>query len=65
MKRKKVNEWYRERLEKVEGLLLNICQKEVTPNYAYYPVMINENKFGIGRDELRERLLHSQLVKGY
>ncbi len=60
-KRKKVNEWYRKRLEKVEGLLLNRYRKEITPNYAYYPVVIDENKFGIGRDELRERLLQENI----
>lgn len=55
-KRKTVCEWYCSRLDKVEGLLLNKCQKETTPNYAYFPILIDENKFGISRDELKERL---------
>lgn len=60
-KRGKVTEWYCERLEKAEGLILNTHRKEVTHNYAYFPVLIDENKFGIGRDELRERLLQENI----
>lgn len=51
-KRKQVVERYNERLEKVHGIKLNICQKDVKPNYAYYPVIFNEEIFGASRDEV-------------
>lgn len=60
-KRKTVCEWYYSRLDKVEGLLLNKCQKETTPNYGYFPILIDENEFGISRDELREKLLQENI----
>lgn len=63
-KRKTVYEWYCNRLEEVEGLILNKCCKEITitPNYSYFPILIDKNKFGISRDELRERLLQENIV---
>lgn len=55
-KRKAVVERYREHLEGVEGLQLNPIQKEVTSNYAYFPVIFNEKVFGASRNEVAERL---------
>ena len=55
-KRKRVYEWYHERLEKIEGISLNKSQEEVETNYSYFPVVIDENIFGINRNELREAL---------
>lgn len=54
-KRKKVAERYRERLEGVSGLKLNPVQKDVTPNYAYFPVIFEEN-FGSTRNEVFDEL---------
>ena len=51
-KRKKVVERYREHLEGVEGLQLNPIQEDVTPNYAYFPVVFEEKLFGATRNDV-------------
>lgn len=38
-KRKKVDDRYRERLTGIDGLTINVIQKEVKRNYAYFPLM--------------------------
>lgn len=55
-KRKKIVERYRERLEVVDGLQLNPIQKDVETNYAYFPVIFDEIKFGASRNEVNDRL---------
>lgn len=54
--RKKVYEAYTKRLKDVEGLTLLQCVYGIKQNYAYYPVLIDENKLGISRDMLCEKL---------
>lgn len=44
VKRKKVVEHYRERLSNVSGILLCEPQKDVVPNYAYFPVVFDGYK---------------------
>jgi dTDP-4-amino-4,6-dideoxygalactose transaminase len=55
-KRKKVAERYKEHLESVEGIQLNPEQKDVQPNYAYFPVVFDEKVFGANRNEIFEKL---------
>ena len=55
-KRKKVVERYRERLDCVEGLQLNVIQPEVKSNYAYFPVVFDEKGFGASRNEVFDAL---------
>lgn len=55
-KRKKVVERYMENLSGVSGLRLNLVQKDVTPNYAYFPVVFDEKKFGASRNEVYDKL---------
>lgn len=55
-KRKAVVERYREHLEGVEGIQLNVIQPEVKSNYAYFPVVFEEKIFGSGRAEVFEKL---------
>lgn len=55
-KRRMVTNWYRERLEKIEGVQLNPLQEDVIPNYSYFPVVFDEKKFGVGRDIIYEQL---------
>lgn len=55
-KRKKVVERYMSRLGKLEGLQFNPVQEGVEPNYAYFPVVFDENKFGASRNEVFDRL---------
>ena len=56
LKRKAVVECYRENLSGVEGLQLPPVQKNVKPNYAYFPIIIEEKKFGTSRNEVCDTL---------
>ena len=55
-KRKLVVERYREHLDDVEGIRLNVIQPEVKPNYAYFPVIFEEREFGATRAEVFAKL---------
>ena len=55
-KRKKVVERYRERLDNIDGLQLNVEQPEVKSNYAYFPVVFDEKIFGASRNEVFDAL---------
>ena len=54
--RKKVYEAYTQRLQDVQGLTLLQFVNGIKQNYAYYPVLVDKEKFGISRDELCEKL---------
>lgn len=53
-KRKKINDLYKELLSDVKGLSLIYDQNDVVHNYAYFPIFIDDQTFGISRDELNE-----------
>lgn len=55
-KRKKVVERYRERLGTVEGIQLNVIQQNVQSNYAYFPIMVEKETYGMDRNALFEKL---------
>ena len=55
-KRRKIVERYNDRLSNVEGLQLNPKQKDVQPNYAYYPIIVDEKKFGVTRNDVFDEL---------
>lgn len=55
-KRKTIVEHYRERLEGIEGIQLNVVQKDVKSNYAYFPVIFEPKQFGASRAEVFEKL---------
>ena len=55
-KRKAVVECYRENLAGIDGLQLPPVQENVQSNYAYFPVVIDEKKFGATRNEVFEAL---------
>ena len=61
-KRKVVADRYREILGDVEGLQLNPEQKDVQPNYSYFPVIFNEKVFGSSRNEVFLRLQQEGIV---
>ena len=54
-KRKKVAIEYRRRLEGVKGIKLSVIQENVKPNYAYFPIVF-EDDFGKTRDQVMEEL---------
>lgn len=55
-KRKAVNDLYREKLEGVPGIRLLKEREDIKANYAYFPVFINKEKYGMSRDGLFSRL---------
>lgn len=60
-KRKKVFEKYMELLSGVDGIQLLKPQKDVQPNYAYFPVVFHEKEFGSSRNEVCEALKAQQI----
>ena len=55
-RRGEVDAWYRERLGDVPGIQLNVQQKNVRSNHAYFPVLFDERIFGAARDEVSDAL---------
>ena len=60
-KRKKVVERYRENLEGIDGIQLNPIQKNVKTNYAYFPIVIDEKKFGHTRNDVYDELAKNEI----
>lgn len=60
-KRKNVVERYRTNLENVDGIKLSPIQKDVVPNYAYFPVVFDEKVFGATRNEVFEKLAENDI----
>lgn len=60
-KRKKVVERYRSHLEGVDGIQLNVQQKDVKANYAYFPVVFEEKQFGASRAEVFDKLAENNI----
>lgn len=59
-KRKKIVEHYRKCLENVPGIKICHEQKDVIPNYAYFPVVFDGYKYT--RDEVFEKLKNEEIV---
>ena len=57
-KRKHVADRYREHLTGIDGIKLNVEQKNVKSNYAYFPVVFNVK---YSRNELFEKLKESNI----
>lgn len=55
-KRKTITRKYDELLDNVPGVVARKIQKGVVSNYAYYPILIDEEKYGENRDRLYDRL---------
>lgn len=60
-KRKEVVDRYRKHLSKVEGIKLLPIQKDVVPNYSYFPIVIDEKVFGTTRNEVFESLKNNNI----
>lgn len=60
-KRRAVVERYRTHLEGIEGIQLNAVQPDVKSNYAYFPVIFEENIFGSSRAEVFEALAEQNI----
>ena len=59
--RKAVSERYRARLTSVPGIQLNEIQQDVTPNYAYFPVVFHEKEFGSTRNDVFDALQRADI----
>lgn len=60
-KRKKIVECYNSHLGNIEGLYLRAVQEGIEPNYAYYPIVVEPDIFGIGRDEISDILMENDI----
>ena len=60
-KRKTAAMRYRSHLENTEGIQLGPVQEDVQPNYSYFPVVIDDEKFGASRDEVFEKLAENNI----
>lgn len=55
--RKKIDRYYRCRLEKIEGISLIPFKDHDCRNCTYFPILVDEKKYGMTRDELAIKLL--------
>lgn len=55
--RKMVADVYRKRLNGKKGITICAEKRNVKSNYAYFPVLIDPERFGMDRDQLRDKLL--------
>lgn len=60
-KRRKVNARYRQHLEGIDGLQLNVIQDDVASNFAYFPVVFEENEFGASRSDVFKALAEKKI----
>lgn len=58
-KRKALYERYVDILDGVEGIQLNIISNNVFSNYSYFPIVIDESKFGVNRDKVYDVLMNN------
>ncbi|MDR0796831.1 MAG: DegT/DnrJ/EryC1/StrS family aminotransferase [Tannerella sp.] len=65
-KRRQITELYREQLKEVPGIAFFEDQEGVSHAYSYFPILIDEEKYGISRDGLYEKLkLNNILSRRY
>lgn len=55
-RRKYLVEIYREKLKRINGIRIIPEQEGVESNYAYFPIIIESNEYGLDRDQLSKKL---------
>lgn len=60
-RRKQLVDEYRKCLSNVDGLYLNEIQEDVEQNYAYFPIIIEEKRFGATRNEILAKLAENNI----
>jgi len=60
-KRKLVANRYRELLKDVNGITMLPEPQETISNYAYFPIFVNEQEYGMSRDALYEKLKQNNI----
>lgn len=61
-KRKNIVQKYQEELNDIDGIDFWVPQNNVKPNYIYFPIMIDKDRYGIGRDELVDILKENNIL---
>lgn len=61
-KRRVVVERYHMHLQGMEGIQLNTIQADVKTNYSYFPIVVDEVKFGAGRDDIYKELAENDII---
>ena len=65
-KRRKLVERYDDNLADLIGLRTLHAQPDVKPNYAYYPLIVEENLFGADRQKIKDKLAkYNIMVRKY
>lgn len=65
-KRQTIVERYRYHLSNIDGIQLSPIQDNVKPNYAYFPIIVDEKIFGASRNELYEEMAkHNIFARKY
>ncbi len=59
--RKQITETYRVELAGIDGIRMLENIENVTHNYAYFPIFIDEEKYGMPRDELYNKLKENNI----
>lgn len=60
-KRKIIFDRYKSHFTNIEGIQINPVQKNVQPNYAYFPVVFDEKVFGATRNEVFQALAQNNI----
>lgn len=60
-RRRELVELYRENLSNVEGISILKKQDNITENYAYFTIRVDEALYGESRDDLKERLENNKI----
>lgn len=60
-KRKVVSDLYDKLLSKIQGIKYLKFSKIIKRNYAYYPILVDENICGFNRDELAKKLAENNI----
>jgi len=61
-KRKEITNLYREQLKDIQGISFLNDMQDVSHGYSYFPILINEEKYGISRDLLYEKLQENNIL---
>ena len=48
--------WYRQMIDQIDGLTYLPEQPNIRYNYGYFPIFVDEAKYGMSRDSLYEKL---------
>lgn len=61
LSRKLAYERYLDNLSNLPGVRLPSLEKDLVPNYAYFPIVIDEKKFGYTRNEVMDHLKNNNI----